>query len=63
MLSLLIWFLVLLIVFAIVWWILSMIPIPPQFRWIANVVLAIIFLIIVVSLLTGNIGGLHPLLR
>ena len=35
MLSLLVTLLILLVIFAIFWWILSMIPIPPQFKWIA----------------------------
>jgi hypothetical protein len=64
MLSLLVSLLVLLIIFAVIWWILGMIPIPPQFAWIVRVVFAIIFLIAMIELLTGGytiIG--HPLLR
>ena len=66
MLSLLVWFIVLIVVFAIVWWIVQQIPIPPQFRWVVNVILGLIFLIIVVSLLMGGFGGVglgHPILR
>ena len=33
MLSLLVTLLILLVIFAVFWWILSMIPIPPQFKW------------------------------
>ena len=65
MLELLVYFLIVLVIFAIVWWILSMIPIPPQFKWVVNVILGIIFLIIVISMLTGGFGGVglhHPLL-
>ena len=53
MLGLLVSLLILILIFAIAWWILSMIPIPPQFRWIVNVVFAIIILICVISMLTG----------
>jgi hypothetical protein len=65
MLELLVYFLIVLVIFAIVWWILSMIPIPPQFKWVVNVILGIIFLIIVISMLTGGLGGfgVHPILR
>ena len=42
MLSMLISLLVLVLICAIVWWILSMIPIPAQFRWVVNVIFAII---------------------
>ena len=65
MLSLLVSLLILLVIFAVVWWILSMIPVPPQFKWIVNVIVAIIFLICIISLLTGNfpLFGQHYLLR
>lgn len=63
MISLLISLLVLILIFAIVWWILSLIPVPPQFRWIAQVVLGIILLLCLLGFLTGGIGfpALHPL--
>lgn len=64
MLSLLVTLLILLLIFAIFWWILSMIPIPPQFKWIVNVIVGIVFLIMVISLLTGNFpvfGSHYPL--
>jgi hypothetical protein len=54
------------VIFAVFWWILSMIPIPPQFKWIVNVIVGIIFLICIISLLTGNFpvfGGGHYILR
>lgn len=65
MLSLLVTILILLLIFAVFWWILGMIPIPPQFKWVVNVVIGIIFLICLISLLTGNfpVFGAHPLLR
>ena len=50
MLGLLLSLLILLVVFAIV----NQIPIPPQFRWVVNVVFGIIFLIAVIGLLGGS---------
>jgi hypothetical protein len=66
MLGMLVSLLILVLICAIVWWILSMIPIPAQFRWIVNVIFAIIVLICIISMLTGNLsfGGFsHPYLR
>ena len=66
MLSLLIGLLILILILGVVYWIITMIPIPPQFRWIVQVLFAIIVLIAIVSLLTGAwtfpVGG-HPVLR
>jgi hypothetical protein len=64
MLSLLVSLLILLVIFAVIWWILSMIPVPPPFVWIVRVIFAIIFLICLISLLTGNLplyGHYHGL--
>ena len=64
MLGLFVTLLIVLVIFAIFWWILQQIPIPPQFKWIVNVVIGIIFLICVISLLTGNFpvfGSRYPL--
>ena len=54
MLSLLISLLILCLILGIVWWILSMIPIPPPFVWVVRVVFAIICLIALISLFTGS---------
>ena len=66
MLSLLIGLLILLLILGVVYWILVMIPIPPQFKWIVQVLFAIIVLIAIISLLTGAwsfpVAG-HPVLR
>ena len=53
MLSLLISLLVLCLILGVVYWILSMIPIPPPFAWVVRVVFAIICLICLISILTG----------
>ncbi len=67
MLSLLVSLLILLVIFAVIWWIISMIPVPADFVWIVRVVMAIIFLICLIALLTGNLpvfgNGYRPLLR
>lgn len=67
MLSLLVSLLILLVIMAVIWWILSMIPIPEPFVWIVRVIFAIIFLIALISLLTGSFSlypfGGRPLLR
>ncbi len=54
MLSLLIGLLILVVIFSVVWWILSMIPIPGPFFWVVRVIFAIIFLIALISFLTGS---------
>lgn len=64
MISLLISLLVLVLVFAIFWWILSLIPVPAPFAWIVQVIFAIVFLIALVELLTGGLTILpHGVLR
>ena len=54
MLSILVSLLILLVIFAVIWWILQMIPIPAEFAWIVRVVFAILFLIALISLLSGG---------
>ncbi|HTF70897.1 MAG TPA: hypothetical protein VK638_50330 [Edaphobacter sp.] len=64
MISLLISLLFLCLIFAIFWWILRMIPVPAPFAWVVQVIFAIVFLIALVSLLTGSWGfPLHGVLR
>ena len=62
MLSLLVSLLILCVVLAVFYMILNLIPIPAQFKWLVNVVVLILFLIALISLLTGS-WGFHPLLR
>lgn len=54
MLSLLISLLLTLLVLAVIWWILTLIPIPAELVWIARVIFAIIALIALLSLLFGR---------
>lgn len=65
MLSLLISLLIICLILAICYWILSMIPVPPPFVWIVRVIFAIIALLLVLSLLWGgwSFPAVHPLVR
>jgi len=57
MISLLISLLVLVAIFAFIWWILSLIPWPTNFPiWIVHVLFAIIFLIAFIEVLTGGVA-------
>jgi hypothetical protein len=53
------------IIFGVIWWILTMIPLPPPFMQIARVVCAVIFLIWLIYLLIPLAGGGfgHPYIR
>jgi hypothetical protein len=57
MISTLIYLLVLLIVFALVWWVLSLIPLPAPMRQIANVVLAVIFALVIIFYVLLPLAG------
>jgi hypothetical protein len=51
MIPLLVWFLGLVIIFGLIWWVIQMIPLPQPFATVAQVVIAVIFVIILLSLL------------
>ena len=62
MISILVSLLVLCLIFGVVWWILTLIPLPAPFGRVAQVVLAVLFLIILIYMLlplAGGFGG-HP---
>ena len=61
MISVLITILVLCIVFGLLWWIVSLLPLPAPFGQVARVVVAVLFLIIILYEFLPLIG--HPLLR
>lgn len=64
MLSLLISLLILVLIFAVFWWILGMIPVPAEFAWIVRVIFAIVFLIALIELLTAGLVLMpHGVLR
>jgi hypothetical protein len=65
MISLLVNVLILLIVCGIIWYIISLLPLPAPFKNIAMIVFALIILLVLLSeigFLGGPIGG-RPLLR
>jgi len=53
MIGILISLLVLLIVFAVIWWVISLIPVPAEFNWIVRVLVAVVFLICLLTMLGG----------
>lgn len=60
--GLLINLLVLLIVFGIAYWIITILPLPEPFKQIAMVILLLILLLVVVAWLLPIAGISHPLL-
>ena len=65
MLSLLVSLLIVCLILGIVWWIITLIPVPPPMVWVVRVIFAIICLIVVLSLMFGSwsLPYGHPLLR
>ena len=62
MIGLLINLLILVLVFGVAWWIVTLLPLPPPFGLVAQVVLALILLIILINfLLNGDLGWRAPL--
>lgn len=58
MLSLLITLVIVGLIFAIIWWGVSQIPVPAPFSWVIRAVFALVVVIVLIGLLTGNGGGL-----
>ena len=56
LIRLLITVLILGLIFAVVWWIVSKIPIPPPFAWVVQVIFGIIVLIVLLDLLFGGLS-------
>lgn len=63
MISLLIWLLVLCLVFGVIVWVIQMIPLPSPFAQIAMAIVALIFILVLVSMLLGEIPLRGPVLR
>ena len=67
MLGLLVSILVACIVFSLIWWIVTVLPLPPPFAQIARVIVVVIFCLILIYMLlplAAGFGGLrHPLLQ
>lgn len=54
--------LIYLAILAIIWWVVSTLPLPPPFRILANVIIAIVAIFMLLSL-AGDTGAFHrPLL-
>lgn len=53
MIELLIWVLILCVVFGLVYYIVTLLPLPDPFRTIAVIVMLLIFLLVILSSLTG----------
>jgi hypothetical protein len=64
MISLLVTVLVMCIIFGLLWWIVSVIPLPPPFAQVARVVVVVIFCLWLIYLLLPMAGGFgHPITR
>ena len=61
MISLLIWLLILILIIGVVFWILSMLPIPQPWLNVARAIIGVIFLIVLLEWLVPLAG--HPMLR
>lgn len=55
MITLLIWLLVLLLVLGVVVWVIQLLPLPPPFGNIAIAIVALIFILVLVSALLGDL--------
>jgi hypothetical protein len=55
MITLLIWLLVLILVMGVIVWVIQMIPLPAPFGNIAMAVIGLIFILIVISALLGDL--------
>jgi hypothetical protein len=67
MIGLLVSVLIACIIFGLLYWLITMIPLPAPFAQVARVILAVIFVIWIIYVLLGLTGGSlgygHPLLR
>ena len=57
MISVLVTILVMCIIFGLIWWVITMIPLPAPFAQVARVVIAVIFIIWMIYLLLPLAGG------
>lgn len=63
MIPLLVHVIIVLVIFAVVFWIISIVPIPHPFGRIAQVVVGVILLIYLLQMLLPYAGGGGPVLR
>jgi hypothetical protein len=56
--------LIVLLIFSVIWWVLTMIPLPPPVAQVVRVVVAVLMLVWLVYALLPYAGyGVHPMLR
>jgi hypothetical protein len=55
MIALLVWILVLVLVFGVILYVIRLLPLPPPFGNIALAVVALIFILIIISMLLGGV--------
>ena len=63
MISVLFSLLIMCIIFGVVYWIITLIPLPPPFKQVALVICAVIFLIRLIYMLLPMASFGHPILR
>lgn len=57
MIPILVNLLILILVFGLIWWLITqIIPVPPQFLWIVQVILVVILILCLIDLLAGFSG-------
>jgi hypothetical protein len=56
MMGLLVSILILCLIFGVIWWVITLIPLPPPFKQIAMVVVALVFVLILISYLLPIAG-------
>ena len=56
MIGLLINLLIIVLIFALVWWVITQLPLPPPFAKIAQVVVVVLACLVVIDLLAGLAG-------
>jgi hypothetical protein len=63
MIALLIWILVLCLVFGVIFYVIQLLPLPPPFGTIALAIVGLIFVLVLVSAVLGEIPLRGPLFR
>jgi len=46
------------VIFAVIWWGISQVPLPAPFAMVVRVVFVVIVVIVLISMLTGGLGGI-----
>ena len=63
MIDILVTLLIVVLICALIYWVITLIPLPEPFKTIVTVIFALIVVIYLISLLLGGIHTTHPLLR